>query len=171
MRVRTAGMSVWTSGIICFLGLLLAGCAGSPVGAESGRAEWQRQADWYYARADWEAAERPCLELARIEPVGAQDWFRLGNVYANTDRLRAAAEAYTEALKRAPERGDIRFNQALTLLRLAVNEWNQALTLGDDATAMRGQIVGLLEALLDQFMTVDSGSAEDVEPGEPTRTD
>lgn len=166
MRFRAAGVSVWTGGIMCLHILLLAGCAGFPTGSDSSRAEWQRQADWYYAQSDWEAAERPCLELTRIEPVGAQDWFRLGNVYAHTDRPRAAADAYTEALKRAPERGDIRFNQALMSLRMAVNEWNHALALGD-ATAVRQQIVALLEMLLDQYMTVNDVPAEAAVPAVP----
>lgn len=139
------------------LGLVLfsVGCAVTPQATlepptQESRSYWLKQADFYYSNEDWIAAEIPCLRLTQIEPVSAHDWFRLGNVYGYTDRPRVAFAVYEKAIALAPERAEVRYNLAVTLLRLATEEWWWAIKLGE-SEEMRRQITELLKGLTEQF--------------------
>lgn len=55
-----------------------------------------------YDREDWAGAETQFLAAARAARGDAEPWFRLGNVYFRTARYDFAAQAYEQALRRAP---------------------------------------------------------------------
>ena len=80
-------------------------------------------ADQAYAEEDWDAAEGPYRRLTEIEPGEAENWFRLGNVYAHRDRLFDAVALYREALVHDRGHAGAWNNLALTQLRMATHSF------------------------------------------------
>ena len=72
-----------------------------------------------YQNNDWETAEQDYLYLTRNAAAGAEDWFRLGNIYARTNRAEAAVTAYREALKQDQGNSNVWYNLAVVQLRQA----------------------------------------------------
>lgn len=99
--------------------LAMAGCATGPFA--DGRTDET-------LRAEAEAAyheQRPQAEalyqrLTASPQARAEDWFRLGNLYADKNELEPAAAAYREALKRDPQLARARHNLGMTYLQLGV---------------------------------------------------
>lgn len=81
-----------------------------------------------YAAKDWEAAEKHYVSTTRAIPKEATPWFRLGNIYARTDRPDFAVRAYKEALLRDPEMGKAWYNMGLVQLRQSANSFLQMRT-------------------------------------------
>ncbi len=81
------------------------------------------QADEAYAAGDWEAARPHYETLVRELPQDGAFWFRLGNVYARTERPDAAVAAYREAVVRNAADGKIWFNMGVVQLRQAANSF------------------------------------------------
>lgn len=133
--------------------LWVLGCSTLPKADELTRVEKVKQAESFYLLEDWERAEKIYSQLTEREPVRAEEWFRLGNIYTQTDRPQQAIEAYSEALALSPQSGEIHFNQALAYLRLAVNSWNRSLRLG--GMHHSEQIVELLQLLQEQYRVGD----------------
>ncbi len=78
-----------------------------------------------YAAGDWAAAEVQYVALAREIPQQADYWFRLGNIYARTDRPDPAVSAYREALVRDPQLSKAWFNMGVVQLRQAANSFHK----------------------------------------------
>ncbi|HKK16601.1 MAG TPA: tetratricopeptide repeat protein [Gammaproteobacteria bacterium] len=79
----------------------------------------QQQADKAYQAQDWPTAERAYSQLSEKVPKQVEPWFRLGNIYARTDRLDAAVAAYRNALLRDSKNGKIWHNLGIVHLRQA----------------------------------------------------
>ena len=72
-----------------------------------------------YQNDDWETAEQDYLYLTRNATAGAEDWFRLGNIYAHTNRPDDAIAAYREALKQDQGNTNVWYNLGVVQLRQA----------------------------------------------------
>lgn len=111
-------MSIRSVTISLVVTAMLAGCAttGGPP-----RADHERRT----AEAAYAADDRAALALyeglvARPDATG-EDWFRLGNLRAQSGALEDAAAAYREALQRDPDLARARHNLGMTYLQLGVD--------------------------------------------------
>ncbi|MGH8120934.1 MAG: tetratricopeptide repeat protein [Gammaproteobacteria bacterium] len=100
------------------LALVLSGCNTQTI-RESDPAAVRAHADTAYRNEDWQTAEQDYFFLTRNTSAVAEDWFRLGNIYARTNRPDAAIAAYREALKQDQDNGDAWFNLGMVQLRQA----------------------------------------------------
>ena len=80
-----------------------------------------------YQKEDWQAAEKSYLELTRLAPTQAEPWFRLGNIYARTDRLDEAVTAYRNALLRNNKYSKAWHNLGIVHLRQATSTFKDML--------------------------------------------
>jgi tetratricopeptide (TPR) repeat protein len=85
-------------------------------------------AETAYASKDWEAAEQNYVIITRAIPKEATPWFRLGNIYARTNRPDFAVRAYKEALLREPGLSKAWYNMGLVQLRQSANSFLQMRT-------------------------------------------
>lgn len=96
----------------------------SPPAAESvDLATSETSARAAYEAQDWAAAERHYTVLVEQIPQDADYWFRLGNIYARTDRPDLAIRAYRETLVRDAEFAKAWFNMGIVQLRQAANSF------------------------------------------------
>lgn len=97
---------------------MLAGCATS---SGPQRADDERRA----AEAAYAAEDRAALDLyerlVERPDASGEDWFRLGNLQAQSGALEDAAAAYREALRREPDLARARHNLGMTYLQLGVD--------------------------------------------------
>lgn len=138
----------------------LAGCQSAPPNARTGAGQQasvpdiktiQERAQAAYDAGDWVAAEPHYVELARAMPQDAELWFRLGNVYARTDRPELAIAAYRETLVRDPELAKAWFNMGVVQLRQAANSFNQMevhVKPGDPSRAQAAEAYAAILAIL-----------------------
>lgn len=101
-----------------------------PAGTASGGAKvdvkkTQELAVQSYAAGDWAAAETHYVLLAREIPQDADHWFKLGNIYARTERPDLAVASYREALVRKPDLAKAWFNMGIVQLRQAANSFHK----------------------------------------------
>ncbi len=81
--------------------LLLNGCATAPQQqAEINLIELNRKAEQAYKKKDWKQAEKYYRQLIAETPKDALLWFKLGNIFARTQRPEQAIKAYEEAVVR-----------------------------------------------------------------------
>lgn len=76
-----------------------------------------------YAAGEWATAEPHYRTLVAAIPQDAELWFRLGNIYARTDRPDAAVAAYRESLVRDGDLAKAWFNMGVVQLRQAANSF------------------------------------------------
>ena len=107
--------------------LLIAGCAGGSAGARK-QAEGEvdlfqvRQlAETSYAARDYTESEKHYAVLVQRAPIEAENWFRLGNIYARTNRPDQAITFYRETLVRAPDHHKAWYNMAILQINSAFN--------------------------------------------------
>ena len=114
----------------CLVIFVLSGCELQnikPSGDISEIIEVEKRAAVAYQNEDWQAAEREYLYLAKNVPSQPDPWFRLGNIYARTNRLDAAVAAYRNALIRDSKNSKIWHNLGIVQLRLATNTFIEML--------------------------------------------
>lgn len=90
-----------------------------PSGTSADLSSADQLADAAYQSQDWHTAEQAYLDLTDRSPSTAEYWFRLGNIYAQTDRLDDAVSAYKQALQRDSENSSIWHNLGIVQLRQA----------------------------------------------------
>lgn len=135
--------------------LLLAGCAGGPGGLHRGAAGTEGEdlvqvraaAETAYAAKDWAESEKQYTLLAKRVPIEAENWFRLGNIYARTARPDAAVAAYRETLVREPEHRKAWFNLGILQLRAATASLEQVQNLPGAEDGMTRRSREILEEL------------------------
>jgi len=115
---------------IVFLSIIvlhLAGCnlpnlkPEQPSPSQSNIAQLEQKAREAYQNEDWEISEEAYKDLTLQAPDMVEPWFRLGNIYAQTNRLDAAVAAYREALALDPENTKVWHNLGVIQLRQAAN--------------------------------------------------
>ena len=74
-----------------------------------------------YLSEDWATAEKAYKKLTLQIPGDVEPWFRLGNIYARTNKLDAAVATYREALIRDPKNSKIWHNLGVIQLKQAAN--------------------------------------------------
>lgn len=129
--------------------LCLAGCAGSgagtgqPTGAGEDLLAIRQTAEASYTEKNYLESEKHYRVLAQRVPVEAENWFRLGNIYARTNRPDAAIAAYREALVRAPNNGKAWFNMAILQLGAAADSLAEMQKVADPADPLteRGAVL------------------------------
>ena len=106
-------------------------------------AEINKTAQVAYQNEDWKTAETAYLKLTEKVPAEPVPWFRLGNIYARTERLDAAVAAYRHALARNSENSKIWHNLGIVQLRQATNTFIEMLeyTKADDPLNARAKNV------------------------------
>lgn len=105
-------------------------------------------ADAAYRAQDWETAEKHYVEITRAIPKEAHTWFRLGNIYARTDRPDFAVAAYKEALLRDPELTKAWYNMGLVQLRQSANSFLQMRTYSADKSEAQVRADTMYEATI-----------------------
>jgi len=99
-----------------------ASAAAAPAADARSRLELAARA---YRDHDWAAAEPHYRALAAEMPQDADLWFKLGNIYARTERPELAVAAYRETLVRRPELTKAWFNMGVVQLRQAAASFKQ----------------------------------------------
>ncbi|MCP3850584.1 MAG: tetratricopeptide repeat protein [Gammaproteobacteria bacterium] len=77
-------------------------------------------ADKAYFEGDYIEAERAYKRMTIDNPSESYNWFKLGNIYAKTNRPEKAKEAYKETLVKDPENAKAWHNLGVIQLRQAV---------------------------------------------------
>ena len=140
--------------------VLFSGCApGTAVirqNTEADRVRTEMLASAAYANTDWLTSEKHYSELIRSGPEQALHWYRLGNIYAYTNRPDAAIVAYREAIRLQPEMAEAWYN--LGIIQLKQSAWSLGqlqLHAGEDqATAGQGKLI--LQGILELIQTTGS---------------
>ncbi len=149
-----------TRKLILLLGLTLSvlpGCAGFDRGQNSAApkpdlAVLERQAEAAYAKGDWSASEQPFIALTKASPQAVEPWFKLGNIYARTNRYALAVRAYREVVVRDAKHVRAWHNMGVIQLRQAAQTFATLETYaqGDDPLAVHGsQLRQAVEHLLE----------------------
>lgn len=78
-----------------------------------------------YAKNEWLESEKYYAILVEKIPENAEHWFRLGNIYARTQRPDAAVTAYRESLIRNPKHAKAWYNMGVLHLQQAANSFSK----------------------------------------------
>ena len=109
-----------------------------------------------YAAHRWADSERLYTELVTREPDQVEAWFKLGNLYARSQRPDYAVRAYREVLSREPHHVRALHNLGMVQLRDAAASFEQLENVGaaDDPLVRHGAVFGTaLQNLLQQKST------------------
>jgi len=148
--------------VFVMVGFLLSACAatGRDDSVQGAIEQGSRTMDLYregmkaYTEGNMEVAENKLSQLVERVPEDSQVWFRLGNIYARTNRPRQAVQAYQDALVRDPSLAKAWHNMGVVRLRQAVNDFvSLAKSVpADDPLHSRGmKISNTLLALLNEL--------------------
>jgi tetratricopeptide (TPR) repeat protein len=109
----------------------------------------QNEADEAYQNNDFTRAEELYTKLAKDIPSEKSYWFRLGNIYARTNRPDTAILAYREAVLRDPEYVNAWYNMGILQLKQSANSFNQMqqFVKEEDPLSIKGKKV--LDAITD----------------------
>lgn len=152
------GMLMRSACLTLCLVVLLGGCARSggtrdeprtpaaPAATPSGEdaLTLSRLASEAYAKQDWATSERHYVALTTKVPADVEPWFKLGNIYARTDRFDLAVRAYREVLVRDTRHARAWHNMGVVQLRQAARTFEelQKYAAPDDPLASRGTELG-----------------------------
>ncbi len=113
---------------IMMLMMLLTGCATNGAVKQVPVANWQQaesMAITAYASSNWLESEKYYTQLVTSPGHKPGYWYRLGNIYAFTNRPDAAVVAYREALRQDPELAEAWFNLGMVQLKQATYSFGQ----------------------------------------------
>lgn len=156
--------------------LVLAGCAGGTGAMHRGAAGTEGEdlvqvraaAETAYAAKDWAESEKQYTLLAKRVPIEAENWFRLGNIYARTNRPDAAIAAYRETLVREPEHRKAWYNLGILQLRAAAASLEKVQTLPhaeDGMTTRSREILEELRATVQRETGAETVAEPAADPG------
>lgn len=74
-----------------------------------------------YDREDFKLAETLFLQVVKNDTGNSRAWYKLGNIYANSDRPRAAIDAYHKTIDIKPNHQQARHNLGVIYLEQAQN--------------------------------------------------
>ncbi len=137
--------------LVAFLALLLAACEETPTKPDKPKAqnlaEIYRLAAAAYDEQDWAASEKHYVNLTRGAPEEVEPWFKLGNVYAHTQRYDRAIACYREALVRDTRNVKAWHNMAVTQLRESGASFLELEMLTDDDDPLHEKSVRIQRAI------------------------
>ncbi len=151
-----------------FISLPLSACLDANLKKDGGRTEFDfietdKLAEAAYQSNDWVESEKHYAVLVQEVPQRALYWFRLGNVYARTNRPDAAIIAYREAVLRDPEMTKGWFNMGVLQLKQAANSFNELRLYGDRSSPLHSRGNDIFVGILD-MMQGEEESEEHVDP-------
>lgn len=132
--------------------LILGGCSTpesrptptpSPAAPAADAAQVAAEAAAAYTAKDWANAERLHVMLTRGQPEDAETWFRLGNIYARTERPALAVRAFEAAIERDDRHARAWHNLGIVRMRLAVQAFARLaeVSAADDPLRVRGATI------------------------------
>lgn len=142
--------------------ILLTGCA---VTGPSDLVRLHQQAQSAYAEGRAAEAESHYRQLTERLPTDAEPWFRLGNLYARSQRFDAARHAYREALVRQPNQPKAWHNLGVTHLHQALEALSEAVARAPLGSPLHSRSQSLLEALARLPVEESSGETKGGEGG------
>jgi Flp pilus assembly protein TadD len=122
-------------------------------------AEIETQAQEAYANKNWSLAEESYIKLINKLPNESQSWFRLGNIYARTNRHDAAINAYRTSLNLNIENTKVWNNLGIVQLREATNtfvQMQQHMKKDDPLSQRTDEVVEAMTQLLEQGFSIKS---------------
>ena len=125
----------------------------------------EQQARSAYQNEDWQTAEQAYLELTRLAPAQAEPWFRLGNIYARTDRLDAAVSAYRNTLLRNNDYSKAWHNLGIVHLRQATTTFKDMLQHTGKDDPLNQRAIHVVNSVSD-MMASGFETADETEPPE-----
>lgn len=159
-------MKFWPIVRACWCLIALSGCAqfgGTGVTAPAKlRPEdlvaLERQAGAAYDQQDWTTSEQHFIALTKAAPASVEPWFKLGNIYARTNRYALAVRAYGEVVVRDARHSRAWHNMGVIQLRQAAQSFAELekYALHDDPLAVRG---AELEHAIDQLLAPEPDAA------------
>lgn len=104
----------------------------------------EKQAAEAYTKQDWLASEQHFIKLTKHSPTAVEPWFKLGNIYARTNRFALAVRAYREVVVRDAKHSRAWHNMGVIQLRQAAQSFAELekTALKDDPLAVRGAELG-----------------------------
>jgi cytochrome c-type biogenesis protein CcmH/NrfG len=154
---------------VIIIALHLAGCnvqnvkSDKPSPSDTNIAELEEMAREAYQNEDWETSEVAYKDLTLQTPYEVEPWFRLGNIYAQTNRLDGAVEAYRGALLIEPENTKVLHNLGVIQLRQAANtfvEMRQHTEENDPMALRAGHAVNSIVNLINTDFQPEAESEE-----------
>lgn len=110
-----------------------------------------------YTAGHLDLAEGMYRQLLSIRENYAPAWFRLGNIYARSNRLAAAVSAYQRCIQIDSEHEKAWFNLAVTRMRQSTDVLIQAQAHVSTDSKTKGQ----MDELFIQLMRLQTGKAGD----------
>jgi len=163
MNVPTKSMKfIWVLAVLPWLGA----CEMQQlVHPDTDAVKLHEEAERAYGANDMQLAEKDFKLLAESMPRDAEPWFRLGNIYARSNRVEDAIHAYREAVTRNPNLTKAWYNMALVQMHQArkdLLEMQQYLGADDPINPQVQHIQETLDTLLkptapDQEVGQDNG--------------
>ena len=120
----------------------------SPSSEPSETAQILALAEQAYQAKDWQTAETNYVKITRAIPKEAHPWFRLGNIYARTERPEFAVRAYKEALLRDSSLSKAWYNMGLIQLRQSANSFLQMRSYTPDNSQAQNRADAMYEAII-----------------------
>ncbi|MCW8928696.1 MAG: tetratricopeptide repeat protein [Gammaproteobacteria bacterium] len=138
--------------LCCFL--LISGCQTVSQSVRTGNTliEDQDIADKAYSQGNYSEAERAYRRMTIDSPQDSYNWFKLGNIYAKTNRPEEAKKTYKEALIRDPDHAKSWHNLGVIQLREAALSFIRVKHNSKSDTYIyqhSEQILGLLEEVIE----------------------
>ncbi|MBL1141278.1 MAG: tetratricopeptide repeat protein [Proteobacteria bacterium] len=116
-------------------------------------AETNQAAQIAYQNEDWKKAEIAYMKLTKKIPAETEPWFRLGNIYARTDRLDAAEYAYKNALSRDTKNSKIWHNLGIVQLRQATSTFIEMLEYTDTSDPLNVRAKNVVNSVTNLMST------------------
>ncbi len=104
-------------------------------------------ADRAYREDDLVKGEKNYAILIQASPETTEYWFRLGNIYARTNRPRAAMNVYREAVKRDPTFAKAWYNMNIVQLKQTARSLNAMLIHIDKQDPLYNKAALMLETI------------------------
>jgi cytochrome c-type biogenesis protein CcmH/NrfG len=109
----------------------------------------KQQAEDAYQNKEWGLSEERYGQLAKEMPVEPEPWFRLGNIYARTQRPDLAVSAYREALVRDPRHGRAWHNMGVVQLQQAGRSFSEIQQFADESDPLYQRSREMVDAIDD----------------------
>lgn len=111
--------------------------------------EIERLADQAYQEKNWAVSEVNYIKIARALPTESKPWFRLGNIYAYTNRPDDAVLAYREALVRKPDFTKAWHNMGVVQLKETARTFSQLTIHANSDSPLYGKSEIIYQGLMD----------------------
>ncbi len=126
--------------------VMLSGCAAPPEQPDVFLI--QKQAAKAYQTKNWKLAEEKYSYLLSLSPNVVEVWFRLGNIYAHTQKPEKAIMAYREAVVRQPTYDKAWHNFGLMSLRKTTALYLEMLKNMEESSPLYQQAKQTADALI-----------------------